>query len=461
MVSHVRCDQPEQSRQERWLLKPVQRYVFVSRNTMDAGTIAHQPDQAEVLYDGVPLPRPDLDRAAARAHYGLPHDAFVVGMAARFHVQKDHETLVRAVQMLAARSPHLRVLLVGNHDAPSARDYVAQLEAALHLTGTRHLVTFAGLEMNMERFYAAIDVKVLSTHFEGLPLVLMEAMAAGRPVVATAVSGIPEVVEHGTTGFLVPRLQPQPLADALFTLADDPATAVRMGRAGRARVEALFSDTAYQRNVAALYGRLLGPPLRRPSVPAPGPVRPCGQTEAVTDQRREAAIGDQFADAAPDGGGLLQTVAAEAVGEVEIPEFRRRPDDGVMVEGIHVVMPRPGPAGTDALKGRHAGGEHRPDALLEESVLHLEFEAVRIFLVRRREAAQEALALRAPVDASRIDHQWAALDRSAQRKVKIIRFLLCTGSRCPPPWPAPGRRRPPHSPPRRRRCGCHPQAGRR
>lgn len=284
VVSHVRCDQPEQSRQERWLLKPVQRYVFVSRNTMDAGTIAHQPDQAEVLYDGVPLPRPDLDRAAARAHYGLPHDAFVVGMAARFHVQKDHETLVRAVQMLAARSPHLRVLLVGNHDAPSARDYVAQLEAALHLTGTRHLVTFAGLEMNMERFYAAIDVKVLSTHFEGLPLVLMEAMAAGRPVVATAVSGIPEVVEHGTTGFLVPRLQPQPLADALFTLADDPATAVRMGRAGRARVEALFSDTAYQRNVAALYGRLLGPPLKRPSVPAPGPVRPCGQTEAVTDQ---------------------------------------------------------------------------------------------------------------------------------------------------------------------------------
>ncbi len=283
VITHVRCDHFAPTRLERWLLAPVQHAVFVSRDTRDASPLPFSRKRSEVLYDGVVLPLAPTDRGKARSHYHLPHDAFVIGMAGRFNPQKDHETLVQAAHLLAGRHSHIRILLVGDHLAPGARDCMAQIEAAMHLTGTRPLFHFAGLETQMERFYAAIDVKVLATHFEGLPLVLLEAMAAGKPVVASCVSGIPEVVEDGKTGLLVPPRRPAALAAALGELVDRPDLAHRLGQAGRARVQADFSDAAYVRNVAALYRRQLGSSLTPLSAPAPDHSAPCARTAAASD----------------------------------------------------------------------------------------------------------------------------------------------------------------------------------
>ncbi len=268
VVCHVRCDSLRLTALERLLLKPVQRYVFVSRNTMAHQDFPFDPARAEVLYDGIDPPRMVTDAAVARAFYGLPANAFVVGMAARFNAQKDHATLIRAVALAAVRRADLHVLLVGEHDSAAAADIRRGLEGLMD-ADTRARVHFAGFEPEMNRFYAAIDAKVLSTHYEGLPLVIIEAMAAGKPVIATAVSGIPEVVADGETGLLIPPGRPDLLAQAMLRLADDPALVHHMGEAGRQRAARHFSAASFTQAVAGFYGRMLGPTTQvtPPSVP--------------------------------------------------------------------------------------------------------------------------------------------------------------------------------------------------
>lgn len=282
VISHVRCDQPPQGRLEQMLLHPVQRFVFVSHNTLMRGAVPCSPPRAQVVYEGVPLSCPSSTMQAARSHYGLPSDAFVVGMAARFSPRKDHETLVRAAAILAQRHSDIHFLLVGDHAAPHAQDLVAQLKAAMRLSGTRRFFHFAGLETRMERFYAAIDLKVLATHFEGMPLVLMEAMAAGKPVVASRVSGIPEVVVDGRTGLLVPPREPQALAEAIAAFALSPDAARNFGHAGRIHVETTFSEEAHRAQIESLYGGMLRRPLTRPSVPARDHSPPCARSEVAS-----------------------------------------------------------------------------------------------------------------------------------------------------------------------------------
>jgi glycosyltransferase involved in cell wall biosynthesis len=102
-----------------------------------------------------------------------------------------------------------------------------------------------------------MDLFVLSTHWEGLPLVILEAMAQGLPVVATAVDGVPEAVADGETGYTVPHADPAALADALGRLLDDPVRATAMGRAGRARVERMFTVAQFESNLLRLYDQVL------------------------------------------------------------------------------------------------------------------------------------------------------------------------------------------------------------
>lgn len=269
VVCHVRCESPALTPLELWLLKPVQHYVFVSRDTLARAPFPFAADAAEVLYDGIDPPHMTSDADAARAHYGLPAGAFVLGMAARFSAQKDHSTLLRALDLVCRRRDDVHLLLAGANDREPERSIYRALEPLVAAETRRH-VHACGFEADMGRFYAAIDAKVLATHFEGLPLVIIEAMAAGRPVIATAVSGIPEVVADGVTGLLVPPRRPDLLAEAILALADDRTRAGRLGAAGRERVATLFSATRYARAVADFYGRMLGAPRGRvtpPSIP--------------------------------------------------------------------------------------------------------------------------------------------------------------------------------------------------
>jgi glycosyltransferase involved in cell wall biosynthesis len=149
----------------------------------------------------------------------------VVGTVGRLWPEKGHPFLLRAVEPLLGRDFHL--IIAG--DGPEARK-LAQAVGALSRPGSVHLL---GARTDIPRVLAALDTFVLSSVREGLPLVIPEAMAAGLPVVSTAVGGIPDVVADGETGYLVDYDDDGALRERLRALSDDPDRARTLGRRGR------------------------------------------------------------------------------------------------------------------------------------------------------------------------------------------------------------------------------------
>lgn len=168
----------------------------------------------------------------ARSAGALP----TVLCVARFTPIKRHEDLVRAAARLAAEGQEFRLIMAG--DGPTRRQ-VRQLTRQL---GIEDVVAFPGgvERAEVRRLLSTADVFCLVSLWEGMPSAVMEAMASGLPVVGTRVNGIAELVEEGRTGLLVPPDDPQRLADALGKLLGDRAWRLRLGQAGRARIEREF-----------------------------------------------------------------------------------------------------------------------------------------------------------------------------------------------------------------------------
>jgi glycosyltransferase involved in cell wall biosynthesis len=165
-------------------------------------------------------------RIQIRAELGIPADAFVVGCIARLHPVKDHATLLGAVHKLIKRWPQVHLVLVG--DGESRAD-LEELAAELDISERVHFTGFLPNEPNLHHIF---DVSVLTSVSEGFPNSLVEAMAAGRPVVATAVGGNVDAVRP-ETGFLVPVGAPAMLASAIERLLSDDSLRLRMGAAAR------------------------------------------------------------------------------------------------------------------------------------------------------------------------------------------------------------------------------------
>ncbi len=215
------------------------RIVTVSEATR-ATLVAqgYPPARVEVIPNGV-----DVDGVAAtrggelglRSELGVPAGVPLVGEVGRLCAMKGQRELIEAIALV----PGAWVVLVGA-DIEQGGRYEAELRTAASEAGVADRVVFAGFRPDASDLIGAFDVLALPSWTEGMPLVTLEAMARGVPVVATAVGGIPEVVVDGTTGLLVPLRDPQALAAALRALTDDPARARVMGEAGRARVHERF-----------------------------------------------------------------------------------------------------------------------------------------------------------------------------------------------------------------------------
>jgi len=195
--------------------------------------------------------RPSRPPAAVREELALAPDAPVVGVVGRLTPQKGHAVLLRALPPLVRRFPRLRCLVVGDGPLDGALRREAE---ALGLAGH---CRFTGARPDVADLLSVLDVVVLPSFSEGLPFVLLEAMALGRPVVATRVGGNPEVVEDTVTGLLVPPGDPAAVADAVARLLDRPAEARLMAECGRARVRAAFSLERMIRALEELYTILL------------------------------------------------------------------------------------------------------------------------------------------------------------------------------------------------------------
>jgi glycosyltransferase involved in cell wall biosynthesis len=200
----------------------------------------------------------DLDRflavgpveAGLRGELGFPADSILFGSVGRLVAIKDLATLLRALPLARARDPRIRLVIVG--DGPE-RPALEQLAVDTGLAGS---VRFLGWRHDLVHLYGGLEVIALTSLNEGTPVALIEAMAAGLPVLATAVGGVPDVVADGHTGLLVPPRDPQAFADLMISLAAAPEERLRMGAAGRAAA-ARYGQAHLVEALTGLYRREL------------------------------------------------------------------------------------------------------------------------------------------------------------------------------------------------------------
>jgi glycosyltransferase involved in cell wall biosynthesis len=231
----------------------------------------------ELIHNGVDLSRYDHQEPCCtlREEYGFPDDAQICGVVARLEPEKGHPTLLDAWPFVIERVPGARLLVVGEGSRREAlEDQAERLGLLGHecegdaCVGTRSArpgatVVFTGRRDDVPAVTAALDVAVLPSYREAQGIVILEAMALGRPVVASRVGGIPEMITDGQTGLLVPPRDPGALAAAIVRLLTDHPLADTLGRAGHDMVHDRFCiermvesiQTIYDEGAAAVRGR--------------------------------------------------------------------------------------------------------------------------------------------------------------------------------------------------------------
>jgi len=222
------------------------RQAIIANERIPAGRV-------EVVYNGVnlaPFAAGAPDRAALRRELGVGPDDLVIVQVARLDYLKDHATAVRTLAHVVRRRPDARLVLVG--EGPEAD----RINDQVRRSGLEANLRPLGLRQDVARLLAAADVFLLTSISEGIPLTLIEAMAAGLPVVATRVGGVAEVVEDGGTGLLAAAGDDAALAGHVLRLAEDRALAGRMGERGRQRARQVFAEERMHAAYARLYDEL-------------------------------------------------------------------------------------------------------------------------------------------------------------------------------------------------------------
>jgi glycosyltransferase involved in cell wall biosynthesis len=256
VVCHVRNTYPDLDWRQRLPLLPVDCFIFVSMEARRQFGISLPDHKARVIYDAIELPDEDTasNRQAVRSELGIPADCTVVGMVARVNPQKDYFTLATAAAKIVRSHPNTRFLVVGDNSLVQMnREHYEEVCRALCELGIQDNFIFTGHRDDVYRLIAAMDIAVLITHREGFGLCIAEAMAMRKPVVATAVGGLLEVVEPGVTGHLHQHENNDELAEMIVSLIDDPDGAELLGNAGYEHVRRNYSRHAFDRDISASY----------------------------------------------------------------------------------------------------------------------------------------------------------------------------------------------------------------
>jgi glycosyltransferase involved in cell wall biosynthesis len=267
LVWNIRNSSLAQSHRPTWRLlarasATLSRFVDCVVSNSVAGMEDHRrlgyaPPRWEVIPNGwepAAAASSPAQRAAARARFGLPHDAFLVGVPARASPQKDHATFVAGVELLGERAPRMSFVLFGASLQVSAVEGHAALPKAIM---GRRLHVLGELD-NPDELLPALDcVTLTSSHGEGLPNAVGEAMAAGLPVVSTDVGDVSSLI--GDTGVVVPPREPSALADAWIRLLELESEArLELGERGRQRIREQYSLGLMVERYERLYDSLAG-----------------------------------------------------------------------------------------------------------------------------------------------------------------------------------------------------------
>ena len=238
VVSHVRNPVPDSSF-NRLLMRFLGMVVTVSENYEEELRKWNLPVAVHTCHDGIVAPEADVLAAAEIRRSFVTDDQILIGSVGRLHPQKGYDDLIRAARIVIDREPRIRVAISG--EGPMRYE----LEAQIRNSGLSGLVHLCGFRSDISNFVSALDLFVSSSRWEGLPIAVVEAMLLRRPVVATDVGGVSEVVKNRKTGYLVSANDPSALADAMIDALEEqnirPGAFIEEGR----RIAAEVTDPVH------------------------------------------------------------------------------------------------------------------------------------------------------------------------------------------------------------------------
>ena len=242
--------------------------LAVSQSTADFTIQARllPPDRTKVVYLGVPLEEFSREWSAgevgaARASLGIPDGTFAMGTVTRLMPSKGNQYLVDAAREVFAAVPEARIYVVGEGELQP------ELEAQARTLGLGDRFVFSGFRRDVAQVLAALDLLVFPSLWEGTPLTVLEALAMGKPIVATDADGLQDVLTNGTDAMMVPRRDPTSLAQAMISLAHNPTERARLGANAR-RTGATYDIALFVRKMERLYEMLVetSRPTRRAGI---------------------------------------------------------------------------------------------------------------------------------------------------------------------------------------------------
>jgi len=202
--------------------------------------------ETPVIYNGIPT-----GRFFAYSNRKDENNNIILLHVGRFSPQKNHKLLIEAFALVVKECSKLRLWLVGDGELKS------DIEKLVVQKGLQSYVSFLGIRADVAELLGQCDIFVLPSDWEGVPLTILEAMAAGKPVIATAVGGVPELVKDGETGILIPPQDPQALVQAILKLATNSELGEQMGQTGQKRAQEQFDISRTAREYESLYLELL------------------------------------------------------------------------------------------------------------------------------------------------------------------------------------------------------------
>jgi glycosyltransferase involved in cell wall biosynthesis len=222
---------------------------WIARFTQNAEGAAHE--KIRTIYYGIEPVQTVSDRNALRVSLNMESDDIVVGIIARLVEQKGHRYLIDAFAKAVTENSRMRLLIVGSGELEE------ELQKQVKQLGLQDNVVFTGYRTDTAEILHAIDIFAHPSLWEGFGLSVLEAMNMGKPVVATSVSALPELIDDTVTGFLVPPRDVNSLSEAILNLAGNPSLRQQMGAGGQQRCRSFFSVARMIQETRSLYTEVL------------------------------------------------------------------------------------------------------------------------------------------------------------------------------------------------------------
>jgi len=246
-----------------WILSYLNDRIIAVSQAVKESVVSYDRISArkiQVIYNGIDLSnfKGDFKGSEVRQKFGVKPEDFLIGVVARLEEQKGHMYLFRALRQLIPDFPQIKVLIVGDGTLRPV------LEAKVMEMGLSEQVLFAGTQKDIPEILAALDLFILPSLWEGFSLALLEALAMGNPVIATAVGGASEVIRSGHDGLLIPPGEESSLVTAVREAILDPRKYGAMGRGGKETVERQFTVAHHLTRLQDLYLEVLAQKGRLP-----------------------------------------------------------------------------------------------------------------------------------------------------------------------------------------------------